>query len=355
MELYPLKCRPVYKEKIWGGNRIKKHFQRDIKKDNIGESWEVATHKNGISKVDNGPLAGKSLMKIVKKYPAELLGKLQQKIEDNQLPLLIKILDADQKLSVQVHPDNQYARRVEGESGKTEMWYIIKAEPGAKLVYGLKPGRTKNDISRSIKNGDLQKHLHEVTVKAGDVFFMPSGTIHAIEEGILLAEIQQNSDTTYRVYDWKRTDKDGKPRQLHVEKALDVINFKQKPTTARSTPLSYEGDGYQGSFLAACPYFVTEKLEVNNNFEIKPAGNKFYIIMNLTGSGHIIHQNTTYTLQPGTTYILPASLSKVNIKGNLNLLLTYLPENQEEVINKLKNLGFKNEEINDLAGINSWE
>ena len=191
MELYPLKFKPIYKEKIWGGNKLKTYFNRKLPTNKIGESWEVSTHKNGPSVVSNGPLTGQKLSSLLEKDSEKILG-----FKAKRFPLLFKFLDVNQKLSVQVHPDDEYARKIENEPGKTEMWYVLAAEPGAKLVYGLKKRTTKNDLRRAIKNNNLKKHINEVKVNSGDIFFIPSGTVHSIKEGLLLAEIQQNSDTT---------------------------------------------------------------------------------------------------------------------------------------------------------------
>ncbi|MFW6029589.1 MAG: type I phosphomannose isomerase catalytic subunit, partial [Halanaerobiales bacterium] len=261
MKFYPLKFIPIYKEKIWGGKNIQTFFHRTLTKNNIGESWEVAAHKNGESKISNGRYQGSGLKSLFKKYPKELLGQNFEDTDSDRFPLLVKILDANDKLSVQVHPDNQYAKKIENELGKTEMWYILDAKENAKLVYGVKDDTDKNSFAKAINEGNLENYLNEIVVSKGDVIFIPAGTVHAIEEGILLAEIQQNSDTTYRVYDWNRTDKDGQSRQLHVDKALDVINFDQDISNAKAKILRKQLEGYTRSFLAACPYFITEKIE----------------------------------------------------------------------------------------------
>ncbi|MFW6269495.1 MAG: type I phosphomannose isomerase catalytic subunit [Bacillota bacterium] len=355
MNLYPLKFKPVYKEKIWGGNKISKFFKRKLSRENIGESWEVTAHPNGVSVVKNGFLQGKKITDLIKESRKDLLGQVNIDTGGN-FPLLIKFLDANQKLSVQVHPDNNYAQKVEGEPGKTEMWYIIDCEPEAKLVYGLKPGTTRREMKKAIKQGNLENLLNEITVKPGEVYFIPSGTIHAIEEGILLAEIQQNSDTTYRVYDWNRTDAEGKSRPLHIDNALEVANFQQKPSSIKNKILTITTQNYNRHFLAACPYFVTEKLELQNSCNLKSefTENKFIILMILDGSGEIIHKNTKYQIKAGETIMIPAALKEIALQGNLNLLKTYIPENKSDFITKLSNLNFSREEINQLAGIKSW-
>jgi mannose-6-phosphate isomerase len=311
MDLYPLNFNPVYKEKIWGGTRIKEVFNRDLPADRIGESWEVTAQPGEISTVKNGVLKGEKLTGLIKEFPLEMLGR-----KTSYFPLLIKYIDANDKLSVQVHPDNDYARRVEGVSGKSEMWYVIKAQPGAKLIYGLKPGTTREVFARSIKDRTIEEYLNEVEVKEGDTFFMPAGTVHAIEEGILIAEIQQNSDITYRIHDWGRTDSNGKPRALHIEKALDVINFNSV----------FERSGNTGSLLANCPYFVVEKLDILNNFRLVFNKKSFFVLLTINGEGAIYHNDLRYNLTPGITYFLPAALDEITIKGKVLCLLTYLPD-----------------------------
>lgn len=353
MDLYPLKFEPIYKEKIWGGKKLHEVFNRDLPNNNIGESWEVAAHANGTSIIKNGIYQGRKITNLIEKKPKEILGNIDLN-DKKRFPLLIKILDANAKLSVQVHPDDSYAQKVENELGKTEMWYVIDTEPGAKLVYGLKPGTSKEVFAESIKNGKLENYLNEVTVEKGDIFFMPSGTIHAIEEGILLAEIQQNSDTTYRVYDWNRMGKDGKPRELHVDRALDVIDFEKEVLQAKSIPLTIDKGEYKRSFLTACPYFVTEKIDVNGFYQLDTEKRRFYIVMNLSGQAGISSGEKVYNLSPGDTYFLPADIGNVNIDGHNEMLVSYIPESKKEIVEELLRLDFKKSEIDNLAGINNW-
>lgn len=351
MFFYPLKFKPIYKEKIWGGTKLKDVFKRKLPANKIGESWEIAAHPNGNSVVINGPLKGEALSTLIEKYP-EILGKERHLLKTSQFPLLVKILDASDKLSVQVHPDNKYASKYEGEYGKTEMWYIIDAEPGAKLIYGLKPGTTKTMLAQSINEGNIEEFLNEVEVKKGDVFFIPSGTIHAIKEGILLAEIQQNSDSTYRVYDWNRKDQKGKSRPLHVKKALNVIKFDTEYSKPKS--LKVKNNNYNRTILTICPYFAIEKIKAIKKYKLK-TNNTFFIILPLKGNGKLHHRTEIYTLEPGETTLIPANIKEINITGNLEFLLVYLPGKKKEVLSKLQHLGFSLEEIENLAGIKDWE
>ncbi len=352
MNLYPLQFKAIYKEKIWGGTKLEKYFNRKIPSAKTGESWEIAAHKNGTSTVINGPLTGVNLDELIYKWPIKMTGS--SKLKRDKFPLLIKLLDANKKLSVQVHPDNNYENLSKEESAKTEMWYIIAAEPGAQLIHGFKKGTNQNDIKKALANGNLEKLLNRISVKAGDIFFIPSGTVHGIEEGILLAEIQQSSDTTYRFYDWDRKDKNGHKRPLHIKKALAVTNLKYNKNI-KCTPLTYNCTEYKRSYLAACSYFITEKINIKKEYSINTNGDKFYIILCLKGKGTLYHDKKSYSLSTGQTFYLPASLSHINIKGNNEFLLIYLPDSKEDFINNLLAQGFTESEINNLAGINIWD
>ena len=355
MILYPLEFEPIYKSKIWGGDNLKRVYKRNLPGNKIGESWELAAHPHGTSVIANGPYKGKTLLELIKENPEPLLGKRIKSENQQTFPLLIKFIDANDRLSVQVHPDNEYAREEKNEYGKTEMWYILEAKPGAKLIYGLKNGTTEETLARAIENSQLELYLNEIEVKKGDIFFIPAGTVHAIGEGILLAEIQQNSDTTYRLYDWDRKGEDGTGRELHIEKALAVIDFNKKINPTHSRPLVKDNGDYTRAFLAACPYFVTEKINTKTAYQLNLSGDRFYILINLAGEGDLICANKNYQLYPGKTYFLPAGLEKVQISGRVEFLLTYIPGSKEEVINSLIQSGLTQEDINTLAGMDNWD
>ncbi|MCI6751509.1 MAG: class I mannose-6-phosphate isomerase, partial [Selenomonas bovis] len=218
--LYPMKLIAPLKDYIWGGTRLKDEYGKKTDLDKVSESWELACHKDGKSVIANGEAEGQTLEDWLAKQGKEVLGKHVENFP--YFPLLIKLIDAKDNLSVQVHPDNDYAQRVEGEYGKTEMWYIVDCEPGASLLYGFQHEISKEEFECRIKENTLLDVVNRVPVHKGDVFFIDSGTLHAIGKGILICEIQQNSNTTYRIYDYGRVGKDGKPRELHVQKALDV-------------------------------------------------------------------------------------------------------------------------------------
>jgi len=221
--LYPLTFRPIFKERVWGGRNLERIYRKPLPPDiPIGESWEISDRPGDVSVIANGPLAGKDLHWLMQHHAKELLG--DARLTDGRFPLLIKILDAEEKLSLQVHPPAHKAAELGGEP-KTEMWYIADAKPGAELYVGLKRGVTRAEFERKIKTGEISDCFHRVKVKAGDVMFLPSGRVHAIGEGMVIFEIQQNSDTTFRVFDWNRIGLDGKPRALHIPESLASIDF----------------------------------------------------------------------------------------------------------------------------------
>ncbi len=343
MDLYPLTFEPVYKEKIWGGNRLAEVFNRELPGNKIGESWELAAHPNGMSIVNNGHLKGTYLKDLIKRFPLQVFGKKNQELSKNGFPLLIKFLDASGRLSVQVHPDDHYSGLAGGERGKTEMWYIIDAEPGARLVYGVKPGVNRERFAGALQGGQLDDCLNQVEVQKGEVYFIPAGTVHAIMEGILIAEIQQNSDTTYRVYDWNRKGKDGNPRPLHIEQALEVTDFSQN--NKKESPLVVKKRSYLKEYLTICPYFLVELYELSGEISFHPDGERFYILVLLEGQGEIICNDFNLDLRPGMTVLLPAVLENVKIRGKLQFLNTYIPPSRGKIQEILKREGFSGEEI----------
>jgi len=265
-EPYPLLFEPVLKDYIWGGRNLSRRLGRSLPVDKeIAESWEIAAHANGDVRVANGKLAGKLLSEINRDYGRALVGSRGAWATDRrQFPLLIKLLDANRRLSVQVHPDDAYARAHENnELGKTEMWVVLHAEEGASIILGVNQHTTPASFRQALEEGRLEQHLHEIPVRTGDFVCVPSGSLHAILDGLLIAEIQQSSDVTYRVYDWNRPGHDGKPRPLHIEKALEVINFDQRePALPAARPLSGNIDGTKRWQLCRNRYFAVERVEM---------------------------------------------------------------------------------------------
>ncbi|WDC83551.1 class I mannose-6-phosphate isomerase [Caloramator sp. mosi_1] len=240
----------------------------------------------------------------------------------DRFPLLIKYIDASDKLSVQVHPNDEYAIKNEGDYGKTEMWYVIDAKEDAKLIYGVKEATTREKFKKALINKKLEDYLNYVSVKKGDVIFIPSGTLHSILGGIVVAEIQQNSDTTYRVYDWNRVDKDGKPRELHIEKALDVIDF--NITGKILSPTLQKLNGYSLSNLAKCDYFNVDEIRIESKYSDKTNEETFYIFMCIEGSGKLNYNGKIYPIFGGKTFMIPAKEEEFEIDGQLKLLKVYL-------------------------------
>lgn len=350
--LYPLKLQPVYKDYIWGGSKLRERFGKDIPWEVTAESWEIACHQNGTSIVDNGSLKGKLLNEVIQLWGIDLVGKRIGEQGLEKFPLLVKILDASDKLSVQVHPDDRYANEHEnGELGKTEMWYVIDAEPGAQLVYGVKPGVSKEQFEQGIKDGTLQNELNYVDVNPGDVFFIRATTLHAVGAGLLITEIQQNSDTTYRVYDWNRVGNDGKPRPLHVQKALDVTDFTDVTGKEKVEGLLVQEGENTRTYLVACEYFSTEKLCIKKESHEKANGTKFDMIMITEGSGHIRYSQGEEPFKAGDSFLIPARLGDYSIVGECTALKSYVPDLQEDIVLPLTQKGFNSEQMKKIGGL----
>jgi mannose-6-phosphate isomerase len=303
--MYPLKFIPIYQDRIWGGKNLEKVFGRTIHGDHVGESWDLSSHPNGTSIVENGVLAGKSLNEIILEYKEKLMGK--KFAHEKSFPLLIKILDANDNLSIQVHPDDEYAQKVAGEEGKTEAWYVVHAKEEAQIIYGLKNHITKEGFIRAVENNQIMDAVKKVPVKSGDMIFVPAGTIHALLDGVMVYEVQQNSDTTYRIYDYDRVGDDGKRRELHIEKAMEVINFAEQPSTIFKNTSVH------------CQHFSMEKLSIAGEIAEKTK-DQFLIYCVIEGSGEIRYKDVVESLRAGETVLIPACLGNFMIKGNLILL-----------------------------------
>jgi len=303
--LYPLTFRPIFKERVWGGRNLERLYKKPLPPDvRIGESWEISDRPGDVSVIANGPLAGKDLHWLMEHHAKELMGDAGS--TDRRFPLLIKILDAEEKLSLQVHPPAHKAAELGGEP-KTEMWYIADAKPGTELYVGLKRGVTRNEFEQKIKTGEVADCFHRVSVKPGDVMFLPSGRVHAIGAGLVIFEIQQNSDTTYRVFDWNRVGLDGKPRDLHIPESLASIDFEDYEPSLISTTAN---NASSATPVVDCPLFnvgvqrLTEQQSVHF-----PAGNLRVIGM-LSGQANVSGGNRTVQIHSGEFCLLPASLPR---------------------------------------------
>ncbi len=310
--MYPLKLKPALKDYIWGGNKLKSDFNIMSDKQIVAEAWELSTHKDGNSIILNGELEGKTLSEALSIWGLE-----------EECPILIKLIDAKENLSVQVHPNDEYAERVENSKGKTEMWYIVDCNENASLTYGFKKDITKEEFIERINNNTLTEVLNYVKVKKGDAFFIEAGTIHSIGAGMVIAEIQQNSNITYRVYDYGRIGVDGKPRELHINKAIEVTNLK-KLVENNNELEKFSYNEYSEVLLAKCEYFTTKKLEINTNIEIKSNNNSFTSILILEGNGSINFDNETLDFTKGDSFYIPKDSGNYKILGCSIIILTTL-------------------------------
>ncbi len=326
MKLQPLKMNPVFKEAIWGGTALRDVFGKQIVSDHTSESWEIAVHKNGESIIANGEFAGKPLGAAIDALGNRLLGDAVVQKYGQRFPLLVKLLDCCDKLSVQVHPNDAYANAHEnGDLGKTEMWYVLDAKPGAKLVYGFAKDVTKQQFEQAIASGELESVLNYVEVAKGDCFFIPSGTLHALQEGLLIVEIQQNSDTTYRVYDYDRTDAQGRHRQLHVPKALEVtkLSANNKDDNASVQP-EMIGDNIK-THLVKCEYFTVDRYDIISCLELNCTKDSFDILIFCEGSGHLAYDGGSIAFTAGDSFVIPAYLSSYSICGTCVVLTGRVP------------------------------
>ena len=318
--LYPMKLQAPLKDYLWGGTKLKEEYGKKSDLAKVAESWELSCHEAGKSIIRNGVAAGMTLSDWIEKEGKAVLGVNANCF--SYFPLLIKLIDAHDNLSVQVHPDNEYALRVEGEYGKTEMWYIVDCEPGASLIYGFKDTITKEEFRRRIQDNTLLEVCNQVPVHKGDVFFIESGTLHAIGKGILICEIQQNSNTTYRVYDYDRRDKDGHTRELHVGKALDVTKCipPQHPVKplARLDVLA----GAQGELLAACDYFTVYHFDLDGKLNLKAGMDSFQCLTVLDGQAELTTGLEKLSLSKGESVFLPAGLGDYQLQGNMSFILS---------------------------------
>lgn len=321
LSLYPFRLSCVTKSPIWGGTRLVREWGKQSGGDTVGESWELTVRKNEKSRILNGALAGQTLEEVIDRVGLTFIAP---DWSEETFPLLIKLIDAADRLSVQVHPDDAYAARVEGDRGKTEMWYIVDAAPGAEIICGLRAGVGRAEFAEAVRAGKIGDVMHRQKVRKGEVYFIPAGLLHAIGSGILIAEIQQNCDLTYRVYDYDRRDKDGNLRPLHVEKALDVV----RPFTAKEIDairFSRRSDSLaNGEVLADCDYFRVERLTLNNSEAVLPDFAGMRHLLCVDGSATLLCGGERYTLAKGDnleSWLLPAGLP-ASLSGTATLIVS---------------------------------
>ena len=309
--IYPIRFENLYYDKIWGGRDLEA-FRDNLPAGDIGETWDIACHPNGTGIVANGELKGQSFNEIIAKYGHELVGT---KVSTEKFPLLVKLINSREKLSVQVHPGDEYAQKHENEFGKTEAWYVVDAKPGAKLIVGTK-GCDKEVFAKAIEEGRSEDFLNIIEVKKGDCFLINSGLVHAICEGLIIAEVQQNSDVTYRVYDY------GRPREIHVEKSLDVINFDLEAENL-SNKEEVKCDGYSKIDFCEAEYFGMQKINIDSEWKDNSNKEKFFILTCVEGEGVIISEDSQEVIKKGDSFLIPATLGSYSVKGNVELVKSY--------------------------------
>ncbi|MDO6518818.1 type I phosphomannose isomerase catalytic subunit [Zobellia uliginosa] len=308
--MYPLKFNPILKERLWGGTKLKDVLGKPIENDITGESWELSTVSGDVSVVANGDLAGTSLQDLIEKEPENVLGKSVYDRFGTDFPILIKFIDAKQDLSIQLHPNDELAKKRHNSFGKTEMWYVMDADDDASLIVGFNKDVTKEEYAKSLENDTLLDLLNYEKVKEGDTFFINTGKIHAIGAGVLLAEIQQTSDITYRVFDFNRKDKNGNLRELHTEQALDAIDYTKKD----DFKVKYGQEKNTVNAMVDCPYFKTDFLDLNAGFTQDVTDrDSFTIFMCVGGSATIANENGSVELKRGETTLLPAVSNTIKI------------------------------------------
>lgn len=320
---YPIKFSPLFKEKIWGGSKLKTVLHKNCSENNIGESWEISDINENASIVAEGEFKGKTLKELIVKYKGSLVGKKNYASFKNNFPLLIKFIDTQKPLSIQVHPNNSLAKKRHNHMGKNEMWYIMQAEKNAKLVVGLKKGVDKLDYINSLKNNSIEQIIHTEKVAEGDTFFVPAGKVHAIGSGILLVEIQQTSDITYRIYDYNRVDpKTKKKRDLHTNLALDAIDF----NSFSNGKIQYENKVNVSNKIIHTHFFKVNKINVQKQINVNYSKlDSFVIYIGIKGTVELKSKDKTYILKKGETILLPATIKLLELKStNASLLEVFL-------------------------------
>lgn len=307
----PMKLMPAGKDYLWGGERLKTEYGKMLHFTPLAETWECSTHPDGLSTVTGGSYAGKTLAQVLEVHP-EYLGS---KVRGRELPILVKLIDAKKDLSLQVHPDDAYAREREHQNGKSEMWYVLDAQPGAELVCGFEHPMTKELLQSAVRTGDLSKHLQKVPVSKGDVFYIPAGTVHALGAGVLVAEVQESSNVTYRVYDYERTDRNGEKRELHLDKALDVLDMCARTTVKQAPRVTHYFPGSSRELLCRCQYFEVERIGVTKGIAFSVKDTSFWVLLCIEGAGELTAAGRVMRLSKGECVFLPAGMGACCLTG----------------------------------------
>ena len=315
------KFEPLLKQTLWGGDKIIPFKHLSTKMENVGESWEISGVKDNETIVASGPDKGKSLNQLVREQKEKLVGQENYERFGDEFPLLIKFIDARQDLSIQVHPTDEIAHRQGKSRGKTEMWYALEPTPGAQLYNGLKQQITPEQYKEMVADDTITDALARYEVSEGDVFFIPAGRIHAIGAGCFVAEIQQTSDVTYRIYDFKRRDKNGNYRELHTKEAAESINY----TVLPNYRTEYELSKNQGTQVVSCPYFTTAVYDLNEPMTLDYSDlDSFVILIAVKGSGSLTANGDTVSFQMGDTVLIPATTTEVKVEGTVKFLETFV-------------------------------
>ena len=319
LELYPLIFEPILKDRIWGGTKLQSVLHKNIPNTTTGESWELSTVEGDVSRVANGNWKGKSLQDLIELFPEEILGSKVYEQFGKQFPLLFKFLDAKEDLSIQLHPNDDLAKKRHNSFGKTEMWYVMQADENSRLIIGFKEKSSPEEYLKHLKNKTLVAILEEIPVKQGDIFFLETGTIHAIGAGIVIAEIQQTSDITYRIYDFDRKDVNGNTRELHVDLALEAINYNKVKAEKE-----YRKDSNVSNLAVECPYFTTNVIPLDGHIVKVKNSNSFVVYMCTEGNFEIMIDREAYLFQKGDTILLPAIVTDYQLIGCANLLEIFI-------------------------------
>lgn len=349
-EIGLLKFREMYFDRIWGGDGLRRLFGKPVPSNHIGEAWLVSDRPEYESVVVEGPYAGETLHTLIKRNAFSVLGTRPRLTPGGRFPLLLKLLDAVDVLSVQVHPDNDLAAQLgERDIGKTEMWHILHVQPGSDLICGLDPGVDQRAFAESVKNGSVERHMDRYGVKPGDSVFLPAGVLHALGKGIILAEIQQNSDLTYRVYDWGRVEANGKSRELHVDRALKAIHFgRRHPGPHPPLVYEYESD-YQAAFLAACRFFAAERIDLRGEYTRGTRHESFHILMGLEGRLDVKAAKGVAAMAAGEAVTVPGTVERFEVCGNGAFIDYYVPDLDRDVRHVLAEKGIASSDISALG------
>lgn len=319
MKFYPIQFQPILKDRIWGGTKLKDYLNKPISSEITGESWEISTVENDVSVVSNGVFEGQSLNGIINEYPKEILGTEVHNQFGTQFPLLFKYLDAREDLSIQVHPNDELAKKRHNSFGKTEMWYVMQADKDVRLIVGFKENSSKEEYLHHLESKSLLDILDTKKVQKGDVFFLDTGTVHAIGAGMVIAEIQQTSDITYRLYDFDRVDANGNKRELHVDLALDAINYKKVDAERK-----YSKKENTSNKVAQCRYFTTNFIPLDGEMNVPQNRETFKVYMCVDGDFELLLNGEKYRYKTGDTVLIPAETDDFSLVGKASVLEIYI-------------------------------